>query len=47
MKIYESIVLNGYTTKTKLDSLLNDLAKQGFTINCTIMGNIIILEKEE
>lgn len=45
MKEYKSIVLNGYTTKPKLDSLLKEYADQGFIIHSTIMGNILIMER--
>jgi len=47
MKEYASVVLNGYTTKFFLDKALNELAKEGYTIHSTIMGNIIILERED
>lgn len=43
-KEYQSVVLNGYTTKFFLDKALNELAEKGFVIHSTIMGNIIILE---
>ena len=46
MKEYKVIVLNGYTTKFFLDKALNELAIEGFIIHSTVMGNIIILEKE-
>ena len=47
MKEYQTIVLNGYSTKHKIDALLQELADQGFTIHSTIMGNIIILERDK
>lgn len=47
MTEYQSVVLNGYTTKGHLDKALNELAKEGFVIHSTIMGNIIIMVKGE
>lgn len=46
MKQYKTVVLNGYSTKKKVDELLNDLAKEGYQIHSTVMGNIIIMERE-
>ena len=46
MKEYKSIILNGYTTKNKLDELLKELADQGYIIHSTIMGNIVIMVRD-
>jgi hypothetical protein len=46
LKEYESIVLNGYTTKPFLDKALKELTDKGFQISCTIMGNMLIMERE-
>ena len=46
MKEYQTLILNGYTIKEKLDKLLNDLAMQGYTIYSTLGHNIIIMERD-
>ena len=46
MKEYKSVVLNAHTTEKKLDELLKVQTEKGFVINCVVMGNMIIMERE-